>query len=69
MRHTSPPSSSDRQNAYSMFQHLDVDGDQRISAWELARFFPSVSIALRMHGAFPTYLYNVSGGVATQPSE
>lgn len=34
---------NERQNAYYLFEHLDIDGDQRIYGWELARFFPSVS--------------------------
>eukprot|EP00752_Nemacystus_decipiens_P008302 g7422.t1 len=30
-----------RKHAYSLFEHLDVDGDHRISSWELARHLPS----------------------------
>ncbi|CAM9150534.1 unnamed protein product [Ectocarpus sp. 12 AP-2014] len=32
---------TERQRAYSLFEHLDVTCSHRIYAWELARFFPS----------------------------
>ncbi|CAM9233688.1 unnamed protein product [Laminaria digitata] len=32
---------SERRDAYSLFEHLDADGDRRICSWELTRFFPS----------------------------
>lgn len=39
---------SERRNAYSLFEHLDADGDRRICSWELARFFPSVSVLAKL---------------------
>lgn len=41
---SSPSRRSTRQHAYALFEHLDVDGDHRVSSWELARHLPSVSV-------------------------
>lgn len=44
------PSRSDPEGAFCLFEHLDVDGDLRVSPWELARFLPSVSDREKMSG-------------------
>ncbi|CAM9441290.1 unnamed protein product [Scytosiphon promiscuus] len=59
---------NEREHAHSIFEYLDVDGDRKVCAWELARFFPS-EIGCSVEGKIELVFFCKTLGLTVEEDE